>query len=133
MDIRNCKRCNKIFNSTGTSVCPECNQQEQEDFSKIRDYLFSHPNSSIMDVNLATGIDIKIISRFLKDGRGDSDGDSLSCEKCGQAIKTGRFCEKCIANLKDGFQQATGKAVAPLKNPWQGVKGNKYEHIIKKN
>ena len=117
MDIRNCKRCNKIFNSAGTSVCPECTKQEQDDFSKIRDYLFTHPNSSIIDVNLATGIDVKIITRFLKDGRIDSDG-----------IKAGDG----DAILKDGFQPATGRPAAPLKNPWQGANNNKYEHIVKK-
>ncbi|MCL6589538.1 MAG: hypothetical protein K6U80_06250 [Firmicutes bacterium] len=117
MDIRNCKRCNKIFRSDGSGVCPECSPQEQEDFSKIRDYLFSHPNSSIIDVKLATGIDVKVISRFLKDGRIDSNGIQIPGGET-------QSSEKSVPGNK-------GPA-AILKNPWQGVKSNKYEHIVKK-
>jgi hypothetical protein len=117
MDIRNCKRCNKIFRSDGPAVCPECSPNEQGDFSKIRDYLFSHPNSSIFDVNLATGIDVKIISRFLKDGRIDSEGVKIPDGE---------------AQVIEKPAQGSKGAPAALKNQWQGGKSsNKYEHIVK--
>ncbi len=141
MDIRNCKRCGKVFNFVGgTSVCGECAKQEQEDFEKVREYLFSHPNSTTLEVTKATGIDPKVISRLLKEGRllADniqvSDAEELRCEKCGQAISKGRFCEKCVTEMKNEFQKAApSPAIKPVaNNQWQSGRVHTYEHIIKK-
>jgi flagellar operon protein (TIGR03826 family) len=141
MDIRNCKRCGKVFNYVGVaSVCAECAQREQEDFQKVREYLFAHPNSTTLEVTKATGIDPKVISRLLKEGRllADniqiSDSEELRCEKCGQAIGKGRFCEKCVSEMKNEFQKAMpSPAIKPVTNTqWQAGRVHTYEHIIKK-
>ncbi len=140
MDIRNCKRCGKIFNYVGVAVCNECSRQEQEDFEKVREYLFNHPNSTTIEVTNATGIDPKVISRLLKEGRllADNiqtpDGDEIKCEKCGQPIFKGRFCEKCVADMKNEFQKASpSPAIKPVINiqPQKG-RVHTYDHIIKK-
>ena len=142
MDIRNCRRCGKVFNFVGSMVCNDCVQQEQEDFEKIRNYLFDHPNSITIDVSKATGVDPKVISRMLKEGRllADnirvSDSDDLKCEKCGQAISKGRFCEKCVSEMKNDFQKAgniSPSAIKPVSNnQWQSGRVHTYEHIVKK-
>jgi len=142
MEIRNCKRCGKVFNSVGSSVCVECTQREQEDFEKVREYLFSHPNSTTLEVTKETGVDPKVISRLLREGRlmADNiqigDNEELRCEKCGQAILKGRFCEKCVTDLKNEFQKATptsSSAIKPVaKTQWQPGRVHTYEHIIKK-
>jgi flagellar operon protein (TIGR03826 family) len=140
MDIRNCKRCGKVFNFVGSAVCAECAQREQEDFAKVREYLFGHPNSTTLEVTKATGVDPKVISRLLREGRllADniqvSDGEELRCEKCGQAISRGRFCEKCVGEMKNEFQKtAPSPALKPVTNTqWQPGRVHTYEHIIKK-
>lgn len=140
MDIRNCKRCGKVFNSMGSAVCVECTQREQEDFQKVREYLFDHPNSTTLEVTKATGVDPKVISRLLKEGRllADNiqvtDGEELRCEKCGQTIFKGRFCEKCVGEMKTEFQKAVpSQAIKPVTNTqWQSGRVHTYEHIIKK-
>lgn len=140
MDIRNCKRCGKVFNFTGSAVCAECKLSEQEDFEKVREYLFSHPNSTTLEVTKATGVDAKVISRLLREGRiladniQASDGEELRCEKCGQAIVRGRFCEKCVEEMKNEFQKAVPtQAIKPVtKTQWQAGRVHTYEHIIKK-
>jgi flagellar operon protein (TIGR03826 family) len=139
MDIRNCKRCNNIYNYNGTAVCNNCTQQEQEDFDKVRDYLFEHPNSPAADINQAIGIEVKVISRFLREGRlrleSDQSETLLTCEKCGQSIKSGRFCENCLQTMQTEFRQA----IKPLPkvpvnngNPWSQGKVHTYDHILKK-
>jgi hypothetical protein len=75
MDIRNCKRCGKIYSYTGVEVCPNCLAIEQEDFSKVRDYLYQNPNSTIPEVSEATGVDVRVITRFLREGRIESTSD----------------------------------------------------------
>ena len=147
MDIRNCRRCGKLFSSTGSPVCSGCTRQDQEDFDKVRDFLFDHPNSTILEIAKATEVDGKTISRFLKEGRLKSDlilfteEDGFTCEKCGTPITSGRFCQKCVENLKAELSQAQSGANAPKTinnnvinngNPWQQSKVHTYEHIVKK-
>ncbi|HBE79157.1 MAG TPA: MerR family transcriptional regulator [Firmicutes bacterium] len=138
MDIRNCKRCGNIYHYNGTGVCNNCTEQEQKDFSVVRDYLFEHPNSPAAEINMATGIELKVISRFLKEGRLKMEGEGLlSCEKCGETIKAGRFCEKCLQEIQSELQ----KTIKPLPkvqgigantSPWSQAKVHTYDHILKK-
>ena len=40
MEIKNCKMCNHLFNSIGGLViCPSCNNQLEEKFKNIKDYI----------------------------------------------------------------------------------------------
>lgn len=137
MDVRNCKRCGKIYNYTGSGVCNNCLRQEQEDFEKVREYLFNNPNSTTAEVSEATGIELKVISRFLKEGRLEadyikmSDDSELSCEKCGKPIKSGRFCEICVREMQADFS----KAVKPVSEPPRGFQPGKvhtFEHILRR-
>jgi flagellar operon protein TIGR03826 len=138
MDIRNCKRCGNIYHYNGSSVCNECAQKEQEDFDKVRDYLFEHPNSPASEINHVTGVDIKVISRFLKEGRlkmeGQNDG-LISCEKCGTVIQSGRFCESCLQEMQAELKKAIKPASSVSVNPgtvWSQAKVHTYDHILKK-
>jgi uncharacterized protein len=71
VEIKNCTRCGKIFKSNGMDVCSECEKEDMKEYGKIRDYLYKHQNSSPLEINQATGVDIKLISRFLKEDRFD--------------------------------------------------------------
>jgi flagellar operon protein (TIGR03826 family) len=137
MDVRNCKRCGKIYNYTGSAVCGNCLRQEQEDFEKIREYLFKNPNSSTAEVSEATGIELKVISRFLKEGRLEadyirmSDDSALTCEKCGKPIISGRFCEGCVKQMQADFNKAA-KLNSRSNNFKSGGKVHTFEHILRR-
>mgnify|MGYP001950325701 FL=1 len=137
MDVRNCKRCGKIYNYTGSAVCNNCLRQEQEDFEKVREYLFNNPNSSAMEVSEATGIELKVISRFLKEGRLEadyikmSDDSVLTCEKCGKPVKSGRFCETCVREMQADFSRAVKPATTAARN-FQSGKVHTFEHILRR-
>ncbi|MGE5607167.1 MAG: MerR family transcriptional regulator [Bacteroidota bacterium] len=137
MDVRNCKRCGKIYNYMGSAVCNNCLQQEQEDFEKIREYLFKNPNSSTAEVSEATGIELKVISRFLKEGRLEadyirmSDDNELTCEKCGKPVKSGRFCEICVREMQADFSKAV-KPVSEQARSFQPGKVHTFEHILRR-
>ena len=138
MDVRNCKRCGKIFNYMGSAVCSNCLQKEQADFERIREYLFTNPNSSTAEVSEATGIELKVISRFLKEGRLEADyikmsddDTALTCEKCGKPVNSGRFCEKCVREMQADFS----KAVKPISEPgksFQPGRVHTFEHILRR-
>jgi flagellar operon protein (TIGR03826 family) len=122
MEIKNCRRCGKIFQYNGNSICPGCIQKEDEDFQTVKEYLISHRGSTPIELSENTGVDIKTIDRFIRAGLLDSDqyelvdGD-LECDTCGRPIKSGRFCEQCLNRLQQGFSKAAQSLVPdqPLK------------------
>lgn len=114
MDVRNCKRCGKVFTYRGMNVCNDCFEQDQKDFNKVKDYLEENPGASLMEVSKETEIDLKIINRFLREGRLEAEGIVLSnsdmnCEQCGKAIGSGRYCEDCLRKIQSDLKQAAAR------------------------
>lgn len=109
MSIINCKNCGKIFNYDGFKICPTCRKEEDELFKKVKEYLYKHPGSSAQAVSEATEISIDKILSYLKQGKIEISGDNmiLECEICGVAIASGRYCDKCNANLQKSLQGAS--------------------------
>ena len=110
-DVRNCKRCGRIFNYIGgVPLCQACRDQDEEDFKRIKEYLYKNPGSPMSLVASELDVSVEKIKRFLKEGRleivGDEPNFVLDCESCGKPIKTGRFCSECEKDLARGFKSA---------------------------
>ncbi len=119
MDIRNCTRCGKIYNYDGFKICPSCRREDEEDFLKVREYLYDNPGATLHEVHEGTGVDTNKIIEFLRQGRLEVADDSnliLECEVCGTSIKSGRFCEKCA---KDIQKELSSVIKRPEKKPMQ--------------
>lgn len=103
VEIRNCKRCGRLYTYTGNDLCPECYKQDEEDFIKVRDYLDVHPLATMMEISQNTQVSVKKIMDFLKEGRliltSNNVNIGLRCEKCGKPILTGRLCDECKTKL----------------------------------
>lgn len=129
-EVRNCRKCGKIFTFMGRSpMCPSCRQADEDDFKKVKDYLYDHPGASLNQVSLDLVISVEKIKRFLKEGRIEIVSEEgkmfLECESCGKSLKSGRYCSSCerdlAANLKstasqlksemDNMSDLAGKAV----------------------
>lgn len=111
MDVKNCTRCGKIYIHIGIPICRDCKQEDEEDFQSIKNFLKEEPGASIKEVEDGTGVDSKKIIEFLKEGRLEvTEANNLffNCERCGSQIKTGRFCQKCTADMDREFNQAIG-------------------------
>ncbi|MBZ4647561.1 MAG: hypothetical protein PWR27_2487 [Petroclostridium sp.] len=110
LQIKNCKRCGKIFQSNETfDICPICKELDEKEFDKIKEYLYQHPYSNMYEV--ATNLDISIskIKRYLRECRlqiVEKENGFLHCECCGTSIQSGRYCDECIAKLSHGFKAA---------------------------
>ena len=101
ISVKQCKRCNRIFQSYGASYCPECAAEMEEEFDKVRHYLYEHSNANVFEIVKETGVSERAVLSFLKEGRlsiGDNNG-FLKCENCGAPIDSGRYCAKCIKRL----------------------------------
>jgi phage FluMu protein Com len=51
-DVRNCRRCGKIFNYIGGQpLCPACRQLDEEDFKRVKEYLYHNPGAVLSEVS----------------------------------------------------------------------------------
>jgi len=104
MDVRNCKKCGKVFAYNGYNTCPQCKKQDEEEFMVVKEYVYDNPGADIQLVSQETGVEVKKILRYLRDGKleiREGNGNLiLDCERCGAAIKTGRFCERCTVEMQ---------------------------------
>ncbi|MCL1816347.1 MAG: flagellar protein [Clostridiales bacterium] len=118
-----CKLCRAPFFSTGSSLCPACQEQTDRDFIVVRDYIYDHPQHVGMDeIAEATGVSEKTIIYLLQEERLTAT-DSLNiksdlrCQLCGKAISSGSICSSCKASLtKDLSQAASALAVDDKKS-----------------
>ncbi len=118
-EVRNCRKCGKIFTFMGGApICPACKQADEEDFKRIKEYLYRNSGASITEVSTELEISVEKIKRFLKEGRLEITGDDgnliLECETCGKSIKSGRFCDECERNLAAGFKSAASQIKSGL-------------------
>ena len=103
-DIRNCIKCGRIFQYDGfNKKCERCRRDEEEDFKKVKEYLYDNPGATITEVSEETGVEEDLILKYLRQGRLEisSEGGSLvlDCERCGRAIRTGKFCDQCAEEM----------------------------------
>ncbi|MCX7923030.1 MAG: MerR family transcriptional regulator [Clostridia bacterium] len=107
-DIRNCRRCGKMYNYIGGApICPVCKEQDEEDFKRVKEYIYNHPGATISEVSTELEVSVEKIKTFLRDGRLEivnGEGNMiLECEVCGKSIRTGRFCDECSKSLSKDF------------------------------
>ena len=113
MDVRNCRKCGKVFNYIGgVPVCPQCKQQQEEDFQKAKEFIRANPNTTVAVVAEECEIDIQMIRQWLREERltfGSLESSDLVCENCGTKILSGRFCDKCKSSVAKGLTDAIKK------------------------
>lgn len=105
-EIRVCPRCQNMFCyiGIGPKICTKCKELDEEEFNKVKDYVYEHSNASIMEVSKETGVRVIRIKNYLRDGRlmiPDSSPIFLDCENCGTSIRFGRFCRECAESLSN--------------------------------
>lgn len=107
MDVRNCKMCGRLFDYSGSAVCPACNKKLEEKFEVVRKYIRDNPSSSISVVSEETEVPMQQLKRWIREERltfSKDSGVSIQCEKCGRAILTGRYCRECKKSMTQSFE-----------------------------
>ena len=100
---RHCSKCNAVmkYMAMGEYKCPECGNEELDDYGKVRRYLDEHGSTPAAIIESETGVRRTVINDYLRHGRLEiSDGSPifLKCEICGKDIKFGRVCAACAKN-----------------------------------
>lgn len=122
MDVRNCRSCGRLFNyMTGAPICESCKKKLEEKFQEVKAYLEEHPNSSVETVSEELNVSVKQIRQWIREERlslSVAGADGIVCEQCGAPICSGRFCEKCKAEMVNTFSGAIEKPKEPeVKKP----------------
>ncbi len=102
MNVANCSRCGKIFVKGFAEFCPNCMKDLEQQYDKCLNYLRKNKGVNIHELSQETGVSVKQITKFIKDGRISimhAPNMSYSCEVCGTAIRENTMCEPCRMKL----------------------------------
>ncbi len=120
MNVRNCRSCGCIFNYVaGQVICPACREKLEEKFHEVKEYIRQNKGVGIQQVAEECDVDPNQIRQWLREDRLELATDSalyLNCESCGQPIRSGRFCDKCKANMTRDLQSVM-KGSKPAADP----------------
>lgn len=127
MPLANCERCGRMFQTIANiKICSRCRENDDEVFKIVKEYIYNHPGITIEEVSEKLDVTEKIIQKFLRENRLEIDGDSMliECEKCGDPIKSGRFCNKCTRHMTKGLKNAA-KTIKEHIEPHEKINKNK--------
>lgn len=110
MNVRNCRKCGKIYNYvTGPNLCPACRAALEEDFHRVKEYIRENPGATVNQVAEECDVEVGQIQQWLREERLEiAEGSPLmlQCESCGAPIRSGRYCDKCRRELAMGFHDS---------------------------
>jgi len=110
MALANCNSCGRLFNRLNRDICPPCVQEEDRLFTAVREYLKEHRNAHTYEVSEQTGVEMKTLVRWIREGRlstrdGLPPNMNYPCEACETPITDGRFCRSCKDRLSDALSK----------------------------
>ena len=117
MDVKNCRRCRRLFNYIGGQpICPQCREELEKKFQEVKKYLFDHRNANIPEVVENCDVDENQIRQWVREERLEFSSGidiGMTCETCGAPITSGRFCDKCKASMINDLKSAGRQPEAP--------------------
>lgn len=120
MDVRNCRKCGKLYNYVGGNfICPMCKEEAEKKFFEVRKYVQDHVRTGIQEVAEACEVEISTIQQWIREERLEFSEDSaigLACELCGKTIRTGRYCDSCKSKTAKNLGSAMAKPGQLVRN-----------------
>lgn len=107
MEVKACRRCRALFHHVvGPQLCQKCIRKDEEDFARVKEYLYDNPGASMTTVCEELDVTVRQVQQYLRDGRLTVSKDSpigIECERCNTRIQTGRYCDACRASMTNQF------------------------------
>jgi flagellar operon protein (TIGR03826 family) len=110
-ELINCPDCDRLFVKISIrAICEVCYKKEETAFDKVYRFIRKRENrlATIIDVINATGVEEKLIYKFIKTGRiraTQFPNFGYPCQKCGALIKDGKLCTDCKNDLTKQLAQ----------------------------
>ena len=128
MNVRNCRKCGKIFNYvSGAPICPACKEENEVKFQEVKKFIRDNHIASIPEISQKCDVEPTQINQWVREERlefADESPVGIGCEICGVTIKTGRFCEKCKAEMAQTLASAGRKPKAPIQTQKRDISEN---------
>ncbi len=113
MNVRNCKKCGKIFNYiAGPPICPSCREKMEEKFQEVKKFVRENKMAGVNEIATECEVEINQIHQWIREERlffSDDSPIGINCENCGKMIKTGRFCDQCKNEMARGLSSTVRK------------------------
>lgn len=106
MNLSNCPQCGKVYVKNSYNLCPNCLREIEDQYRKCVDYLRKNRGCNLHELSEGTGVPIRMITRFIREGRiaaKDAPNVLTPCESCGELIKEGTLCANCKSQLAKDF------------------------------
>ncbi|MEK3772565.1 TIGR03826 family flagellar region protein [Paenibacillus sp. FSL R7-0048] len=109
MNLDNCPRCGRLFVKNLMGLCSACIKELEHEYEICVNYLRENKGTNIQELSDATGISIKEITRFIREGRisiANAPNMMYPCEVCGTLIRDGHMCDSCRSRLRKDLTNA---------------------------
>lgn len=110
-NLVNCSRCGKLFVQHNNEFCTACLKDIENEYHKCVEYLRENRLVSLYELSDATGVTVRQITKFIREGRisiADNPNIGYPCESCGTPIREGKICTNC-SNKLSGLKEALVK------------------------
>ncbi len=128
MEVRNCRKCGRIFNYIGgMPICPACKEQTEKKFEIVKNYIRENPQAGIPDISKDCEVETSQIQQWIREERlvfADDSPVGIPCERCGAMIHSGKYCEKCKNELASGLSNSIAKPTAPKPEAKKSTRDN---------
>ena len=118
MDVKSCRRCGVLFHHVvGPTLCQKCKKKDEEDFQRVKEYLYENPGAAMSTVCEELGVTVRQVRQYLREGRLSVTVDSpigLECERCNKRITTGRYCDSCRTDMSNQFATTAKSMEKPV-------------------
>lgn len=122
MDVRQCKKCRKLFNYIRSPFCSDCQTAIDADQLQISEFLHDHRGAGVEEIALETGVERSIILYLIREGRLKLSSESpIHCERCETPILTGRYCRGCRESLHSELSHLENQLAQAVQRPPMGV------------
>lgn len=111
MELRNCRKCKKLFISiSGRITCQECYEEKEKSYDRVFEYLSKNPDASVGDICKATKVTEDSIVELVKNKKiALNVSVEYKCEICGKKIKVGKVCEECKKKVSKELDKVIDK------------------------
>ncbi|MFE4712081.1 MULTISPECIES: TIGR03826 family flagellar region protein [unclassified Paenibacillus] len=115
MNLDNCPRCGRLYVKNLMELCQPCIKELEHEYEICVNYLRENRGTNIQELSDATGISIKEITRFIREGRisiANAPNMMYPCEVCGTLIREGHMCDSCRNRLRKDLSNAAKESAA---------------------
>ena len=87
-------------------MCPACKEELEKKFEQVKEHIRGNKNATIQTVAEECDVAESQIKQWVREERlifSEARTAGIVCENCGESITTGRYCDKCKAQMINGL------------------------------